>query len=283
MKIIKLLMIMILLCRYGQAIKAQDVTVVTNPTSGCKEGGSVGIVATANAVPLGGFVYWSLFGGGDFDHLNNRTLNFTMGTGVYIFTCRYGSATYNSDPINITVYQNNVEVCGDKYWPEWYAGNYITTCDDGVNVIKDEYDAGELFLKANNSITLLPGFTANTGTLVEARIAPVCSPNTYSDYYDSYLRKGEINTEIETNGISNSSIYPNPSSGDFMLDLNFPESRNVDIAVTDVTGKEVYKNKLGFIDMASLDIDLSTEKPGLYLVKITSDSNTEFQKVVISK
>jgi hypothetical protein len=165
MKIIKLLMIMVLLCRYGLAIKAQDITVVTNPTSGCKEGvGSVGIVATANAVPLTGLVYWSLFDGSDFDHLNNRTLNFSMGTGVYIFTCRYGSTTYNSDPINITVYQNNVEICGDIDWgPEWYAGNYITTCNDGVNVIKDEYENGELFLKANNAITLLPGFTANTG------------------------------------------------------------------------------------------------------------------------
>jgi hypothetical protein len=115
---------------------------------------------------------------------------------------------------------------------------------------------------------------------VEARIAPVCSPNTFSDYFIN-ARRGVFNSDVK--GTSSTSVFPNPSSGDFMLDLNFPESRNVDIAITDITGKEVYKNKLGFIDMASLDIDLSKEKPGLYLVKIISDSNTEFQKIVISR
>ncbi|MCR6638678.1 MAG: T9SS type A sorting domain-containing protein [Sporocytophaga sp.] len=280
MKIIKLLMIMVLLCRYGQAIKAQDITVVINPTSGCNEGG-IAATITANFVPVGHNCSWAINLTGFSLPYHDRTFSRFLTTGVYLFRCRYGGNIYSSALINVTTYGTIEEICGEyKQWPYWVAGNYITNCEDGTSVIIGDDEPGELYLKASNAITLLPGFTANTGTIVEARIAPVCSPNTESNVFSS-LRKSVLNSYI--NETSNTSIFPNPSSGDFMLDLNFPESRNVDIAITDITGKEVYKNKLGFIDMASLDIDLSTEKPGLYLVKITSDSNTEFQKVVISK
>ncbi|GAL83022.1 hypothetical protein MYP_248 [Sporocytophaga myxococcoides] len=269
-----------MLCQYGQAIKAQDIMVVINPTSGCKEGGFVNATITANFVPSGHYCSWAINLTGFSLPFHDRTFSHSLTTGVYLFRCKYGSNIYSSSLINVTTYGTIEEICGEyKQWPYWVAGNYITTCEDGAVIIEDD-EPGELYLKASNAITLLPGFTANTGTIVEARIAPVCSPNTESNVF-SNLRESVLNSYI--NETFNTSIYPNPSSGDFMLDLNFPESRNVDIEVSDVTGKEVYKNKLGFIDMASLNIDLSREKPGLYLLKIISDSNTEFQKIVISR
>ncbi|MCR6638677.1 MAG: T9SS type A sorting domain-containing protein [Sporocytophaga sp.] len=301
MKLYKLFVIgMFVVFGFLTRAKAQGISLSVTPNS-CNSSG-VTVTATVTSLPSNATgVYWSIndfgitfchngaCGGQD---LRSRTYTFTQ-SGIYTFKCYYtGNGNYyTSDPIDISVYSNNLEVCGNYFshfnWSSnesstWWSGNYISTCSTGVQVQGVETDPDfhtQLYMKANNSVTLSPGFVAETGTIVEARIASNCSANTsWSTTYSS-MRNGIV--EMENTG--STSIFPNPTSGSFALNLNYSTLKNVDVVVSDLTGNVVYNTKLGYVDSANLNIDLSNKEPGLYLVKIISDSKTEVKKVVVSR
>ncbi|WP_197059981.1 T9SS type A sorting domain-containing protein [Sporocytophaga myxococcoides] len=301
MNLYKLLAIgMLLVLGVISNAKAQGITLSMTPTSGC-DSYSSGVTVTATATSLSSGVtgvYWSIndwgvtfCAGFSGCHQDRKSYTFTFKqSGIYTFKCIYGGNVYTSDPIDVSVYSNNLEVCDNNFqhfvWNEvsstWWSGNYITTCSTGVQVQGVETDPDlhtQLYLKANNSVTLSPGFVAERGTIVEARIASNCSANTpWSTTYSS-LRNGIV--DIENTG--STSIYPNPTSGNFALNLNYSTLKSVDVVVSDLTGNIVYNNKVGYVDSANLNIDLSNKEPGLYLVKIISDSKTEVKKVVVSR
>jgi hypothetical protein len=302
MNLYKLLAVGMLLV-YGviSNVKAQGVTLSVTPTSGCNSYSSgVTVAATATALPSGATgAYWYVNdfgvthcgfpGACSMTDRKTRTITFYQ-SGIYTFKCIYGGNEYTSAPIDISVYSNHLEVCGDffqhyygsEYFSAWYSADSISTCNTGVHVQGVETDPDlhtQLYMKANNYVTLLPGFVAETGTIVEARIASNCSANTpWSTTYSS-TRNGIV--DMENTG--STSIFPNPTSGSFALNLNYSTLKNVDVVVSDLTGNVVYNNKVGYVDSANLNIDLSNKEPGLYLVKIISDSKTEVKKVVVSR
>lgn len=302
MNLYKLLAIgMLLVFGVISNVKAQGVTLSVTPTSGCNSYSTgVTVAATATALPSGATgAYWyvndfvvtycGLPGACSMQDRKTRTITFKQ-SGIYTFKCIYGGNVYTSDPVDISVYSTNLEVCGDFFQhyfgneesSTWWSGDHITTCSTGVQVQGVETDPDlhtQLYLKANNSVTLSPGFVAETGTIVEARIASNCSANTPWSTTYSGLRNGIV--EVENTG--STSIFPNPTSGSFALNLNYSTLKNVDVVVSDLTGYVVYNNKVGYVDSANLNIDLSNKEPGVYLVKIISDSKAEVKKVVVSR
>jgi hypothetical protein len=69
-------------------------------------------------------------------------------------------------------------------------------------------------------------------------------------------------------------IYPNPTDG--ILNITTPS--NVDISITDVTGKTVYTNKnIG----DNTTIDLTFLHSGVYFAKIKSVSGEKNEKIII--
>ena len=82
-------------------------------------------------------------------------------------------------------------------------------------------------------------------------------------------------SNINEKEIENISIYPNPTSGLFTINNKIKSN----ILITDLLGKEVYKiyDHLGVID-----IDLSKEKSGLYLIKSDTQNNYFIKKLILN-
>ncbi|MCC6727553.1 MAG: T9SS type A sorting domain-containing protein, partial [Saprospiraceae bacterium] len=78
-------------------------------------------------------------------------------------------------------------------------------------------------------------------------------------------------------------VSPNPSAGQFVLELEAMESGNANINVTDVTGQLVFAEK--FEAMAHVaqrrNIDLTAMPAGIYFLKITSGERSGVAKLVI--
>lgn len=79
---------------------------------------------------------------------------------------------------------------------------------------------------------------------------------------------------------SSFSIYPNPSSGSFTVELNSILTEDVYIDVYDLRGRRVYNNLYqGSNDfIQSIDLDVQS---GMYLVKVSNGAFSETKKIII--
>jgi plastocyanin len=75
------------------------------------------------------------------------------------------------------------------------------------------------------------------------------------------------------------SILPNPSPGQFILELQ-PNRSNGLIKIYDVTGKEIYQSVLS---NSKNSIDLSSEPAGTYFIYMKSKEDEEIEKILILK
>jgi hypothetical protein len=71
-------------------------------------------------------------------------------------------------------------------------------------------------------------------------------------------------------------IYPNPSSGEFTLDLK--ELNGGKLIITDVLGKEIMAQEL---KNGTKQIELSINTKGLYFVRLESGNKTVVKKIVV--
>ena len=113
-------------------------------------------------------------------------------------------------------------------------------------------------------------------------------PNTASIHFDynPAITTNTFNTEFvqalanTTFSAGTISLYPNPTSNRITISNNGTE-RISKLAIYDVTGKRIYN-----IDDNSLDaitIDVSHYEKGIYLVELTSDTNSKITKKLILK
>jgi len=102
----------------------------------------------------------------------------------------------------------------------------------------------------------------------------------YTVCSDTFIDSSDIGTYIDA--ISNNSIlaYPNPTAGEFYVDLsNLNSSGNLNLELFDLMGRLVYKEQV-FSTQNKLDIDLSAFNRGTYLLKIYSDKTFAQVKIV---
>lgn len=78
-----------------------------------------------------------------------------------------------------------------------------------------------------------------------------------------------------TNGngsnLSRSIVYPNPSNGEFKVFMQEYSDPSVDVIVTDVTGRVVYRNTIKSVsggNVMEFDLDLLSLSQGKYLVTL---------------
>lgn len=127
-------------------------------------------------------------------------------------------------------------------------------------------------------------YTWNTGATTSI-IA--ITPTITTDYTVTGIStNGCLNTSIITQsvsictGIENKSsynskvlVYPNPSNGEFMIDLN----ENSNVVITDMLGKIVYNKTL---EIGKHKIDLSSYATSAYILKINTAKDVQFIKVI---
>jgi hypothetical protein len=82
-----------------------------------------------------------------------------------------------------------------------------------------------------------------------------------------------LNDIASINKEDNSVIYPNP----FTTKLNVITEKNSDIKIADISGKEVYSNK---VNSESVLIDLSNLNAGVYFITITNQKTSNTKKII---
>lgn len=87
---------------------------------------------------------------------------------------------------------------------------------------------------------------------------------------------GLFNNDLE----ENISLYPNPTTGDFQLDIQLAAEKEVSVSVFDMTGKAVFtKNEMPILQ-ENLNIDLTDFSNGVYLVKVQVGDEIWMQRVI---
>lgn len=81
---------------------------------------------------------------------------------------------------------------------------------------------------------------------------------------------------------SHISVYPNPSDGEFTLNLNAELSGNLQVSLVDLSGKTVYNEFLGQLNGTySKTFNLQHLASGIYTLNITLEQGTVRRKIII--
>lgn len=77
-------------------------------------------------------------------------------------------------------------------------------------------------------------------------------------------------------------VYPNPSSGIVFLDIETLAPGNVDVLVTDIQGREIFKDNFFAESNTTMqrNINIDGHKTGIYLLKITSQGKSIVKKLI---
>ena len=77
------------------------------------------------------------------------------------------------------------------------------------------------------------------------------------------------------------SVYPNPFQDAFKVNLETQTAQTAEVLVTDITGKTLYNTEISLAKgNNTLDISLSNQTPGLYLLKVTTGTQTYINRLV---
>ena len=79
-------------------------------------------------------------------------------------------------------------------------------------------------------------------------------------------------------------IFPNPNSGAFTVELNSNEAKTVDINISNMLGASVYSNKnINVNGKQTLDIDANDLSEGLYYLNIENQTGRIVKKLIVTK
>lgn len=111
------------------------------------------------------------------------------------------------------------------------------------------------------------------------------STQAWSTVIDSCDFHSFIGAIQEIPGMTDFSIYPNPSNGSLVLNIQTSQDAKLDFFVHDIAGKQtLYRQSLGQVGSGETEkrIDISTLPDGFYLVELRSEQGSEYRKLVIS-
>jgi Leucine-rich repeat (LRR) protein len=139
---------------------------------------------------------------------------------------------------------------------------------------------------AGHSIRFLPGFHAQSGSIMDAYItttASFCENPMLVIALDELSEKSITDKNIQNQGKTGDieklvKIFPNPNNGRFMIELcNF--EKPVKVSVINITGATVYPEK--WIDSDFSELELSGIDKGMYFVRINDGISLLSKKIIV--
>jgi len=114
------------------------------------------------------------------------------------------------------------------------------------------------------------------GTVIET------FPGDFGNYHRYNFSVGLQNLNVkELQQKSNLFIYPNPSTGEFYIDLGGINNSTTTIHISDITGRKVLEQGMDtFENSAQTTVDLSTSPNGIYLVKVISGNKVFTSQII---
>ena len=235
-----------------EAIPQYTITVLANPTdAGIVSGGGTyyeGTVVTVEAAPYQGYV----FNGWDDNNMQiRRTITVT------------GNATYTAnfvDASSVTLYTITVTSENNLFGTTTGSGTYAEGTEVTIEAIPN---SGYRFSSWNNG-----QITDNPYTIIVTR----------DENFVAYFTE---NTGIEEELVSMISVFPNPTSGMFTVELSSIEG-NVTCQIVNSRGSVVETREIEAMGDSEYVFDLNIAS-GVYFVRIISGYRVWTERIVIEK
>lgn len=133
---------------------------------------------------------------------------------------------------------------------------------------------------ATYTTQLLPSWNLNRKN-VKFKIEFVASDFSNNLYIDDINIDGVLSSRGLENELAEISVYPNPTSNDINLNLNFIEERNASIELVDLNGKVLMNLESGkFIGEKIIAIPMKNLTNGIYFVRVTGSDFFKIEKVI---
>jgi len=170
----------------------------------------------------------------------------------------------------------NNETC--QGYEEMYTVDIISFSDT-YNWVLEPAEAGEMVMN-NNEVTIAIGSDFEGPASLKVCGGNECGEGGWSTEFTI-----TVNTCVGINEINDNvviAVYPNPTTGQFTLDLTADDVVNVTILNT--IGEVVYQvTDLTVKGQMATSIDLSTLAEGVYYLKLDGNNTNTFEKIVISR
>jgi hypothetical protein len=89
----------------------------------------------------------------------------------------------------------------------------------------------------------------------------------------------------ENSNVFGMGVYPNPANADANVSFSLNNASDVNITVTDLSGKVVYSNALGNVAAGTTEVALNTASlsNGVYMINVAADNAVSTEKLIIRK
>ncbi|MFA6923740.1 MAG: PKD domain-containing protein [Bacteroidales bacterium] len=245
-------------------------------------------------------------------NINNWVWDFGDGTTSNIQNPSHIYSTTGTFNVCLTVSeisnQQNV-VCSDAYCNTIVIGNGQNNCNADIYLVQDSSGTNSLLWYAYPSVTGTAPFSylwdfgdGSTSTLqypshtyatpghynicLTITDANGCSSSTCETTKANRGESGFIQqlivvdaaAGIRENTVSLNSVFPNPSNN--RIEVSLSQSIQGELKITDITGREVYNEK---VNSKNIIVDVSTLPAGYYTLSVVLESNTIQEKIMIVK
>ncbi|MBI9034206.1 MAG: T9SS type A sorting domain-containing protein [Bacteroidales bacterium] len=165
--------------------------------------------------------------------------------------------------------------------------NEVNVGDQGITFSIDLVDGAETYdWILDNSWVLLSGGATNqilidfpaeavSGTLMVSGVNECGSGDQANK--DIQVKPDQV-ISFEEAGIH---LYPNPNSGRFNISIPENLSMQIMLEIFDTKGKRIYSREIK--DEQQIEIDLSTQSNGIYIMKINTRENVYISRIMIKK
>lgn len=125
-----------------------------------------------------------------------------------------------------------------------------------------------------------PTITYNTSGIYDVTLTATNTFGSNSNTKTGYITVGIIGVS-EFVEISNIKLYPNPYTGEFILEMNVLETQDIQVKITNIIGKEVYAEKLKQINgFYHKTIDMKGYTVGIYQLQISTNEGIINRKII---
>ncbi len=108
-----------------------------------------------------------------------------------------------------------------------------------------------------------------------------CGEGEFSEELEVEIIDG-VYDNIKTNNKINWNLYPNPTKGKFILDLNSELQDKINIEIYDITGKVIYSDlNISVWAYNSRLIDLTNSPAGIYIIHVSGKDINETKQIII--
>ncbi len=90
-------------------------------------------------------------------------------------------------------------------------------------------------------------------------------------------------TNYNNNGIKSITLYPNPNTGHFTVDVSLYKTQTFVIFIFDALGNELLRQPYNNLDFISAPINISTPTPGTYLLKVIAEYDSQTKTFLITQ